>query len=120
MLACRPHWYSVPKPLRDAVWAAWEDGAGSPAHTAAIDAAIRAMNKTGLTTPDTADRRPSLVSVYRSLFGDCIGHEHKQVGHCVYCVPCGRRLYQGTVMPAEEIGALREWLAADGTGSAGA
>ena len=47
MLLCRPHWYMVPKPLRDAVWAAWADGtgAGSPAHRAAISAAIDAVNR---------------------------------------------------------------------------
>lgn len=47
MLMCRADWYSVPKPLRDAVWAAWRNGAGagSPEHAAAIDAAIRAVNR---------------------------------------------------------------------------
>ena len=36
----------VPAPLRTAVWSAWQDGAGagSPAHAAAIRAAIRAVN----------------------------------------------------------------------------
>ncbi|MGO9292819.1 MAG: hypothetical protein ACLP52_02870 [Streptosporangiaceae bacterium] len=45
-LMCRPHWYAVPRPLRDAVWATWQSGsgAGSPAHMAAINAAIRAVN----------------------------------------------------------------------------
>jgi hypothetical protein len=28
-LMCRPHWYQVPKPLRDQVWAAWRSGAGA-------------------------------------------------------------------------------------------
>lgn len=23
--ACRAHWYSIPKPLRDALWRAWRD-----------------------------------------------------------------------------------------------
>lgn len=23
-LMCRPHWFSVPKPLRDAVWKTWK------------------------------------------------------------------------------------------------
>ncbi len=47
MLMCRADWYRVPKPLRDAVWTAWHDGAGagSPEHTAAITAAIRAVNR---------------------------------------------------------------------------
>jgi len=47
MLMCRADWYRVPKPLRNAVWAAWRNGAGagSPEHTAAISAAIRAVNR---------------------------------------------------------------------------
>ena len=47
MLMCRADWYRVPKPLRDAVWAAWRNGAGagSPEHTAAITAAIEAVNR---------------------------------------------------------------------------
>jgi hypothetical protein len=47
MLMCRPHWYMVPKPLRNAVWSAWADGdgAGTPAHSAAILAAIEAVNR---------------------------------------------------------------------------
>jgi hypothetical protein len=46
MLACSAHWYSVPKPLRAAVWRTYKDnGPGSPEHTAAICAAIRAMNR---------------------------------------------------------------------------
>ncbi len=46
-LMCRPHWYQVPKPLRDAVWATWRSGAGTgtPAHTAAIGAAIAALQE---------------------------------------------------------------------------
>jgi hypothetical protein len=46
MLMCSRHWYMVPKPLRNAVWAAWKRGAGAgtPAHTAAIRAAIDAVN----------------------------------------------------------------------------
>jgi len=46
-LACRPHWYSIPKPLRNAVWRAWNHGkgAGSNEHWAAISAAIEALNR---------------------------------------------------------------------------
>ncbi len=40
---CRPHWYQVPRPLRHTVWAAWRSGAGTPAHTVAIRAAITAV-----------------------------------------------------------------------------
>ncbi len=47
MLMCRPHWYMVPKPLRNAVLAAWADGGGqgSTAHRAAILLAIEAVNR---------------------------------------------------------------------------
>jgi hypothetical protein len=46
-LACAQDWYKIPKPLRDAVWRAWDHGAGagSAAHTAAITAAIAALNR---------------------------------------------------------------------------
>ena len=46
-LLCRSHWFMVPAPLREAVWDAWADGAGagSPAHSAACDAAIGAVNR---------------------------------------------------------------------------
>ena len=45
-LMCRPHWYMVPQPLRDAVYAAYRGGlgAGSPAHRAAVTEAIGAVN----------------------------------------------------------------------------
>jgi hypothetical protein len=26
MLACRGHWFTIPKPLRDALWKAWKGG----------------------------------------------------------------------------------------------
>jgi len=46
MLMCRPHWYQVPRPLRGAVWDAWQagEGAGSAAHCEAIEAAVEAVN----------------------------------------------------------------------------
>jgi hypothetical protein len=45
-LMCRAHWYQVPKPIRDAVWATWRSGAGagSEGHRLACDAAVRAVN----------------------------------------------------------------------------
>jgi hypothetical protein len=45
-LMCRADWYRVPRPMRDAVWATWRSGAGAgtPAHTAAITAAVAAVN----------------------------------------------------------------------------
>jgi hypothetical protein len=47
MLFCRPHWYMVPKPIRNAVWATWADGAGQGtlAHCQAIRAALRVVNR---------------------------------------------------------------------------
>lgn len=47
MLMCPRHWYRVPAPMRKAVWRAWDHGAGagSDAHTAAIIAAIEAVNR---------------------------------------------------------------------------
>lgn len=43
---CRSHWYQVPKPLRDVIWATWQSGAGvgTPGHTDAILAAIQSVN----------------------------------------------------------------------------
>jgi hypothetical protein len=37
-LMCRTHWYMVPGPLRDAVYAAWANGAGAEAILAAVEA----------------------------------------------------------------------------------
>ena len=47
MLMCPRHWRVVPKPLRKAVWVAWRHGAGagSPAHRAAMRAAIAAVSR---------------------------------------------------------------------------
>lgn len=47
MLMCRPHWFMVPKLLRDAVWEEYAGGlgAGSPAHRDAVLAATRAVNE---------------------------------------------------------------------------
>jgi hypothetical protein len=46
MLLCRPHWFMVPRPLRNAVWVTWADGAGEGtlAHCQAIRAAIRVVD----------------------------------------------------------------------------
>jgi hypothetical protein len=45
MLMCRPHWYQVPRDLRNDVWAAWDNGmgAGTPEHNEAIIAAIESL-----------------------------------------------------------------------------
>lgn len=44
---CDADWSMVPWPVRDAVWNAWQDGAGAgtPQHAAAITAAIRSVNE---------------------------------------------------------------------------
>lgn len=44
-VACRRHWYQVPKPLRDRVWAAWGDGEGANTdeHIDAVQAAVATM-----------------------------------------------------------------------------
>jgi hypothetical protein len=45
MLMCRPHWYQVPRALRDDVWLTWRNGqgAGWADHNAAMRAAIDAL-----------------------------------------------------------------------------
>ena len=47
MLMCPRHWYQVPAPVRVAVWRAWRRGAGAgtPAHRAAMAAAIAAVSR---------------------------------------------------------------------------
>ena len=47
-LMCPACWFLVPKPVRRAVWIAWNRGAGAggPAHQAAMRAAIAAANRT--------------------------------------------------------------------------
>jgi hypothetical protein len=61
LLACREHWYALPKPLRDALWRAYNDhGRGSPAHTAAVDACLRAFEQLGRGSSPAA---PSALSL---------------------------------------------------------
>ena len=50
------------------------------------------------------------ADIVRSIFGDCIDHEHEQIGRCVYCKQCGRRMYQGDVVPPAQMAALKAWL----------
>jgi hypothetical protein len=47
MLMCPDCWRLVPKPIRRAVWIAWNRGAGAgtPAHRAAMRAAIAAVSR---------------------------------------------------------------------------
>lgn len=44
-LMCRPHWYQVPKQLRDLIWATWRSGTGvlSPAYRQAVRQAVGAV-----------------------------------------------------------------------------
>lgn len=48
ILFCRPHWYALPKPLRDAIWATYRpgqerDGRPSQAYLANVRQAIRVI-----------------------------------------------------------------------------
>ncbi len=47
VLACRVHWYQVPRPIRNAVYRAWKrgEGAGSSEHRQAMALAIKKMRK---------------------------------------------------------------------------
>lgn len=46
-LACKRDWYVLPKPIRDAVTRAYKRGLGigTPEHNAAVNTAIRTMNR---------------------------------------------------------------------------
>jgi hypothetical protein len=59
MLACSRHWYQVPRPLRNRVWATWRDGegAGSPEHIRAMADAIATMTELAPPKPRAARRR---------------------------------------------------------------
>lgn len=46
LLACRDHWYAIPKSLRTAVWRAYRGpGMGSPEHLAAVRAAVASLQQ---------------------------------------------------------------------------
>jgi hypothetical protein len=51
--------------------------------------------------PPTADDTAQAVRAYFAMVSSCSGHPWRQVGRCVYCVPCGVRLYQG-ILPASK------------------
>ena len=117
MFMCRPHWYRLTKAHRDAIWATYVPGQESrkdptAAYLAAAQDAIRYLEEQAKLPPPP---EPTLSELMKTVMGDCIGHQpHKQVGPCVYCGQCGRRLYQGTVMPPAELAALKEALATGG------
>jgi hypothetical protein len=60
LLMCSMHWYMVPQALRSEVWEAWREGAGAgtPAHTMAINRAILAVSvKSGRSTFQEANTK---------------------------------------------------------------
>jgi hypothetical protein len=61
---CRTHWYQVPKPIRDAVWATWQSGTGlgRAEHTTAILAAITAASRPVSSTIQHQPPRPAQTS----------------------------------------------------------
>jgi hypothetical protein len=46
-LACRPHWYSLPQPIRNRIWATWHRGRGaqSQAHNDAVSEAVAYLSR---------------------------------------------------------------------------
>lgn len=44
MLACRNHWFEVPKSLRDAIWDSYRNN-NKGAHSANVQEAIRLLSK---------------------------------------------------------------------------
>lgn len=59
-----------------------------------------------MTTPPTD--KITFTEFMTAVFGNCLDHKHEQVGRCVYCAECKRRLYQGSIMSADDRAALRE------------
>jgi hypothetical protein len=59
VLLCAADWRTVSLPLRRALYAAWDDGRGrgTPAHQAAMDAVIRAVNGEPEPAPGAEGRR---------------------------------------------------------------
>ena len=49
--ACRAHWYSLPKPLRDEIWAAYREEPLGKAHTDAMLAADEFLRAAPLGRP---------------------------------------------------------------------
>lgn len=59
---------------------------------------------------DTPPRR-TFAEFLTALLGGCLDHRHEQVGRCVYCVTCNRRLYEGPVLDPDDLAAIKEYLA---------
>jgi hypothetical protein len=51
---------------------------------------------------------------FLSQLGEHLTHPWHQVGPCVYCEPCSRRLYQGEVLTDQEKAEIQEALAESG------
>jgi hypothetical protein len=43
-VACRGHWFSLPKPLRDRIWQLYRREQGSDAHREAVFEAVRILS----------------------------------------------------------------------------
>ncbi len=43
MVACKAHWFKVPKELRDQIWATYRTKPGGPAHREAVFEAVRLL-----------------------------------------------------------------------------
>jgi len=88
MLACRPHWYMIPRPLRAAVWAAWRDGAGagSPEHAAAMAAAVEALNAKLGGPAAVVVLTASQSAAFRDMYTDARAYRSEGVsGPCTDC-----------------------------------
>jgi hypothetical protein len=61
MLACSRHWYQVPRPIRNRVFATWRDGegAGTAEHIGAMADAIHAMSELPAVQPRSGRPRRS-------------------------------------------------------------
>ncbi len=49
-LACRAHWYSIPKDLRDELWQAYRSGFGSFRHARAVERCIEFLEQKAAAT----------------------------------------------------------------------
>lgn len=58
--------------------------------------------------PEFEEAKVSWIDVMRRIFGECLTHPHQQIGRCVYCSACSRRLYQGTLVPMADRRELQE------------
>ncbi len=111
MLACRPHWYMIPAPLRAAVWAAWRDGAGAGSleHTAAITAAVEALNaKLGGPAAAVA-LTASQSAAFRDMFADACSYRSEGVsGPCADCDESPAGLCDDHAADLDKVGAYRD------------